>query len=397
MDQEIEKNEENVPIVIEQSNNQINGSQINSVVSLKGIHELVSESFDVYRKRFWGLMGMFFSFVIAVLILVLLAVVASLVVSVFAGESSLISIFVRIFLICVSFLVYIVGIFWFQLSFAYYVSNEVGIFDSYKNTWNKLGGYFWLISLQGVITLGAFALLIVPGIIVFIWFSFSLFIFINENEKGLNVLLRSYEYVKGRWGAIFTRIAIPNLFLFLFGVACGILFGKNNVVWPFINILIAPLFLVYSFSLYKNLKEVRGEVGCYDQDKRKLFIGFSIWGLLFSILFPICLIVLLIISTGGARGAARDSLVRANIDQMRTAASLYKIRTTKTDYSGMEADEDVSRLIKETAGTLVPSNPVNDWCYVVTLSDKQRWCVDSNNYSGYTNNVSCVDDSHSCN
>ena len=48
--------------------------------------------------------------------------------------------------------------------------------------------------------MGGFVFFIVPGVIFSIWLSFSVLILIVENEKGTNALVRSKEYVKGRWG-----------------------------------------------------------------------------------------------------------------------------------------------------------------------------------------------------
>jgi hypothetical protein len=84
--------------------------------------------------------------------------------------------------------------------------------------------------------------------------------------------------------------------------------------------------------------------------------------------------------------------VKATMDQMRAAAELYKIRNEQEDYSGVEGDDDMARLIvsvnEATKGNdaLLLSPDKAEWCFKVDWSrrgDRDKiHCVDSAGYAG---------------
>ncbi|HAZ28881.1 MAG TPA: hypothetical protein DCY48_03865 [Candidatus Magasanikbacteria bacterium] len=69
--------------------------------------------------------------------------------------------------------------------------------------------------LIGIIVLGGIILFLIPGIIFAIWFAFSLYAVILDNQKAIPALKTSKHLVSGRLGAVFVRLLVPNL---LFGI-----------------------------------------------------------------------------------------------------------------------------------------------------------------------------------
>jgi hypothetical protein len=50
---------------------------------------------------------------------------------------------------------------------------RIGIIDSFRKSWHKLPSYIWISTLVGLCVLGGTIFLFIPGIIFFVWFSFS--------------------------------------------------------------------------------------------------------------------------------------------------------------------------------------------------------------------------------
>jgi len=54
----------------------------------------------------------------------------------------------------------------------------------------------------GFLGTGGFLFLIIPGIIFLVWFIFAQFIIFAEDDRGMNAILKSKEYVRGKWASI---------------------------------------------------------------------------------------------------------------------------------------------------------------------------------------------------
>ena len=107
------------------------------------------------------------------------------------------------------------------------------------------------------ITLG-FILLIIPGIILWVWYSFSIFVTVAEDTKGGKALTRSKEYVKGRWGKVFGRLAFIYLIVVGYNIIVGFIPENDliNGITTLIGLLIlTPIALVYGYLLYENVRE----------------------------------------------------------------------------------------------------------------------------------------------
>lgn len=106
-----------------------------------------------------------------------------------------------------------------------------------------------------------------------------------------------------------------------------------------------------------------------------------------------------------AQSRAKDGVIMADADQLRTAAEVSKDEVG--DYSGIEGkgtttqDSDCKALIddansrtsgsfafhykNETAG----SEDYSQYCGMITLNSGQKWCIDSHYYSG-SDKTSCA-------
>lgn len=137
---------------------------------------------------------------------------------------------------------------------------------------------FWGVIIIILISLAVFAgtlLLIIPGIIFSVWFSFGLYVFVIENKKGAEALSASRQLVKGRFWPVLWRWIAPNV---IYGIALIIIIlipiylidfvvGQPGASFtatpPWWSLLIAniipifatPLFYAIGFVLYNSLKK----------------------------------------------------------------------------------------------------------------------------------------------
>jgi prepilin-type N-terminal cleavage/methylation domain-containing protein len=120
--------------------------------------------------------------------------------------------------------------------------------------------------------------------------------------------------------------------------------------------------------------------------------GFTLIELLVVIAIIGILAGIIVVSMGGAQNSATNAKVKATMDQMRSAAELYKINTNAgDDYNGVAGDVDVDRLV-DAVVEVIPTAPAAvvvqtgdaAWCYSVTLltTPATYWCVDSAGYAG---------------
>lgn len=90
--------------------------------------------------------------------------------------------------------------------------------------------------LVGLITVGGFLLVLVPGILFTTWYAFSIYLAVLEKKRGVKTLLHeSREMSRGRFWPIFGRLILPSVFwaviayLVLAGIfnLLGIIFNKS--------------------------------------------------------------------------------------------------------------------------------------------------------------------------
>lgn len=143
-----------------------------------------------------------------------------------------------------------------------------------ESSFRKIPSYLLVAFLTGLIVMVGIILLIIPGIIFAVWYSFSVYINILEGKKGMEALNASKALVQGRWGTTFWRLIVPTLVIYIlvmvvvailayiisggqFGAASlgqSILF---NVLSTIIFLFLGPLFASFSVILYNNLKETK--------------------------------------------------------------------------------------------------------------------------------------------
>lgn len=129
---------------------------------------------------------------------------------------------------------------------------------AYKSSMAFFWTYLAVSILVGIAILLGLIALVIPGIILTVWFIFSTNIVVLEGKGIIDSIKQSREYVKGKWWPVFVRLlvlAVLGIVLFsileaIFPIAtiAGVL--VNNVV----GILVAPFALAYVYLMYRDVK-----------------------------------------------------------------------------------------------------------------------------------------------
>lgn len=163
-----------------------------------------------------------------------------------------------------------------------------GVSGAYKVGWHMLIPFLWVSALVTLSTLGGTFLLFVPGIMLSGWLSLSLYVLFAENRRGVSALAGSWHYVRGYWWSVFWRFLFFGLVFLLIGLAIGLLTNGTIIftaiksgVKPhasplaglinlfFSYLIVAPLGIIYSYLVYRGLKEIKASVPI-EQEEQKL-------------------------------------------------------------------------------------------------------------------------------
>jgi len=135
--------------------------------------------------------------------------------------------------------------------------------------WHKMFSYLWISILIGLIVALGFILLIIPGIIFAVWYSFSTYILVAEDRKGIDALKRSKEVVRGFWWKVLWRYIVLGLFIFVITLPIGMLTSIGMLLESIfikdiangLNILMGlfttPLSLIYGYLIFGNLCKIK--------------------------------------------------------------------------------------------------------------------------------------------
>jgi len=132
--------------------------------------------------------------------------------------------------------------------------------DIYKTSKRWLWSYLGAAIITGLLTGLGFVLLIIPGIIIAVWFSFASFVVVNENLSPIAALKASRNYVRGKFWAVLGRWAL--FFLVTMGASVvvnliGTLFGETgqNVLSMVFTLFLTPFVAVYGVHFYRDVKQ----------------------------------------------------------------------------------------------------------------------------------------------
>lgn len=128
--------------------------------------------------------------------------------------------------------------------------NKATTKEIYKNTYKKYLTFFLLTLIIYLIYAVGLILFVISFFIFVTWFAFSKFVMV-ENGLGIkSSLLRSREFIKGRFWKVLLRVVVFGIFSLLCQMTLGTLpYGVGTLVFY----LCGALFILPTFLLYKEI------------------------------------------------------------------------------------------------------------------------------------------------
>lgn len=237
---------------------------------LADLDTLFKSSGDVYKKRFWRLIGVTVApFIIIVILMAILFGAAIVTTGGLDAENASESLQTTgaIAIIVVVAVIAVVSIL-ANIALMLAVSDkEASVMGYFKMALPFFWGYTAVAIMMGVAVIFGFILLIIPGIIFAVWFSQALYVRVFENIGSFDAMKRSKAYVKGRWWGVVGRylvIGIFSLIVSLVSQLIGAGFVESEiaalvvlgVIITYVGpILFAPFNAAYQYHLYTTLRD----------------------------------------------------------------------------------------------------------------------------------------------
>ena len=183
-------------------------------------------------------------------------------------------------------LLFIIVAIWAKVAILFTIKDseeKIGIKESFKRSKKYIAPYFLVSILVALVSFGGMIIFIIPGIIVGIMIMFAVFVLVNEDTRGIDALIKSREYVRGHWWPIFGRVLLIGLIFFALSII--------PLLGALISILfLTPFMMVYMFIMYKNLKEIKGEVFIDEAKQNKTKNKLTVFLILGIIAIPMLII-----------------------------------------------------------------------------------------------------------
>lgn len=192
---------------------------------------------------------------------------------------------------------------------------------SLKEIFNQSQKFIWpmiLVSLSACfVILGASYLFIIPGLIFALYFLFIKFIVVLEQEKNLNILVKSREYVRdyfwpitGRFLVITISLALGYFVLNFITSSVADFFASSLspkigevallLLEALVNIVLFPIALIATYLIYSDLKKIKGEISIEQKNKQAwLYLAIGLAGWVFLLLIVILSVVVFTSAIGG--------------------------------------------------------------------------------------------------
>lgn len=148
----------------------------------------------------------------------------------------------------VFFLLFILLAMWSQsATIAVAVDESIGVREALRVGWRRLWSMGWILLLVSSIVVTGFLFFIVPGIMLSVSLLFALYPLYDDDLHGMDAVLASYYYVKGRWWNTFGKL----LLIWLIAIVLDLIPFIGQVLY----FLFTPFLFLFLVAIYRNLKE----------------------------------------------------------------------------------------------------------------------------------------------
>ena len=345
---------------------------------LFGFDELLSETFRMFKDRFFSILLLL---IVPGLLIGLVVVLMGIVVGLIAVISHLGSVttIISVILMVLFGVVFIIFQTWCTIAVITSLcsSEKISFSEAFKRSWKNIFPFILINILLCAVVLGGMVLLIIPAFIFSIWFNFSNFVLVTDGDRGFNALMRSREYVKGHGWFVLGRYLLMGLLNLAIYLIMFVVFGvilKMDSSSPIYAItsslysLASSIFvLCYSFQLFSNLRDVRGKFDLQVTKKSKIvFSIISFVGVFVTFVLPI--VILLSINPLKQMEKAKESEIKLDQSLITHAVEEY--------YSDVQAYPKSLNELVPTYFKTVPTAPEKGFCFTVSVTSSKEIFVD---------------------
>ena len=193
------------------------------------------------------------------------------------------------------------SIYVFCTALVHAIAKRGSFMESYRIGFSLFFPFLWIGILTFFIFLGGAVMLVIPGILMIVWFSLILYTVTLEGKRGLNAFIQSREYVRGYWLALFGRyllLFIIEGIIFTFVIfPTNLLFGKTIAIVSYLvsGWLTTPFLFAYSYNIYQSLTKLKPSLAASSPTRgRSFFIACAAIGFLFIVAVIVLVSVLVI-------------------------------------------------------------------------------------------------------
>lgn len=232
--------------------------------------QIVSESWHLYKKDWRQYIPYLLAIFVPTLILSILGTVSTYL-QLYSPASALVSSIVILVIFAASIVLTLwAGIGLVKAIAASLAGQTTAWKDNFSSSNHLIWPAFYTSLLTSLIVLLGGLLLIIPGIIFAIWYSFTYYAVILDNVRGMEALRVSKAAVKGQWWSVLWRWLVIAAILGLLGLAINILVIAVTSLFPVAGFLkatlaslltslvgaaLTPLSVAASVILYLNVKQ----------------------------------------------------------------------------------------------------------------------------------------------
>lgn len=133
-----------------------------------------------------------------------------------------------------------------------------------KSGIKKLLPLAWVGGLSALLIAGGTLLLVVPGILFGIWFSFASIILVDEDVRGMAALVKSREYIRGYAWQVAGNFLVLGLLVYVANIAISLIGALSqsslfsSLLKLALSILSTPFSLAFTYVLFLNVKDCKG-------------------------------------------------------------------------------------------------------------------------------------------
>lgn len=218
------------------------------------VFSLLKSSISIWWKNFR-------KFILIYLMALLYLVIPFIIIIAVSGLAASSLLFFDIVLLILPAVSFLLGIYYYIIVYSAFfilVKNnyQINIKTIFKEVKPLSISYIPLCILTGILFFLWTSNLIIPSIIYSIFYVFALCVYFFEDKAGLAAIRRIRELVKGYEWAVASRFCFIALIIWLFSEIISFS-GIWSILIQIINILIAPIALLFIYQIYKDLVNIK--------------------------------------------------------------------------------------------------------------------------------------------